>query len=221
MSLLKRKLTKMDALAVIMALAALAALSYVGNRVLSRLIFETHLRSEISRICQHACEQRQRLVAAISAYKQSFGSYPPDHVIRKDPVIVDPVTNQLYYELHGTIYDASNHSSTLLNSSMHLSASLVREFFNTERFKNSAETPEAVKHFLPATEPLMEVHEKPESIGVLSFWPNWEGANADALAEIRFGSWQYNSSKPEHNPGGFDLWIEIQAPGTNIVIGNW
>jgi hypothetical protein len=68
---------------------------------------------------------------------------------------------------------------------------------------------------------LVEVHEKPESIGVLSFWPDWESANSDALAEIRFGSWRYNSSKPEHNPGGFDLWIEIQAPGTNIVIGNW
>jgi hypothetical protein len=221
MTFFKRKLTKMDALAVILALAVLAALSYAGERVVSRLVFESHLRSEIFRICQHACEQRQRLVAAISAYKESLGFYPPDHLIRKDPVVVDPVTNQLFYELYGTVYDPSTRSFTPFNSSTHLPAALVREYFNTDRFKNSAATTEAVKHFLPETETLVEVHERPETIGLLSFSPNWEGANWDAIAKMRFGSWQYNSSKPAHNPGGFDLWIEIQAPGTNIVIGNW
>jgi hypothetical protein len=38
---------------------------------------------------------------------------------------------------------------------------------------------------------------------------------------MRIGTWCYNSTKPQHNPGGFDLWMEVEAPGTNLVIGNW
>lgn len=211
----------MNVLASATIVAILVGLGYTGTRLRARLVFEAHMRSELIRVAEHASEQRQRLVTAISAYKESFGCYPPDHLINKDPVVVDPVTNQLYYELWGTVFDSTNHNFTPLRSSTRLPAALVRSFFNIERFKNSAETADGVKHFLSGTEPLMELHAKPEMIGLLTFFPNWEGANWDAIAEMQFGSWKYDSSKPTHNPGRFDLWIEIQAPGTNIVIGNW
>jgi hypothetical protein len=221
MNFLKAKVTNTNALAIVLAVVALGGLGYAGARVSSRLILEARVRSELIRVSEHAREQRQRLVAAITSYKESFGCYPSDHLISKEPVVVDPVTNQLYYELLGTVYDLTNHSFTPLGSSTRLPAVLVQNFFNIERFKNSAETANAVKSFLSGTETLMEVHDKPETIGLLSFFPNWEGANWDAIGEMQFGSWEYNSSKPLHNPAGFDIWIEIKAPGTNIVIGNW
>lgn len=221
MTRLKPKFTKSNALAVAAAVVGAAGLGYAVWRLASDLMLKAHVRAEVPRIYEHACEQRERLVAAISAYRSNFGFYPLDHVISKEPMVVDAVTNQLFYELWGRVFDPHARNFTPLLSSVHLSEGLVQKFFDIDRFKNSAETTNGVKCFLSETETLMEVHDRPETIGVLSFWPTWPDANWEAIGQIRFGTWQYNSSRPLHNPKGFDLWVEIQAPGTNIVIGNW
>jgi hypothetical protein len=221
MNLLKRELTKRDLLVVALALALLAGVFYVGQRLIAQFLLQAHLRLELARIYQHAGEQRQRLEAAISAYKQTFGCYPPDHLISQNPPVVEPVTNQLYYELLGTVYDQATLKFTPLQSSVHLPTTLIHQYFNIERFRNSAESNMLVRQFLSTPEPLIEAHERPEMIGLLCFAPNWSGINWDAIREMRIGTWCYNSTKPEHNPGGYDLWMEVQAPGTNLVIGNW
>jgi len=221
MNLLKRELTKRDLLVVGLAMALLAGVVYAGERLIAQLVLRAHIRLEVERIYQHASEQQQRLVAAISAYKQNFGYYPPDHLLSENPPVVEPVTNQLYYELVGTVYDPVSRMFTPLQSSTHLSATLIHQFFNIEGFRNSAQSNVLVKQFLTTPEPMIEAHEKPQMIGLLCFAPNWIDVNWDAIVEMRIGTWCYNSSKPQHNPGGFDLWMEVQAPGTNLVIGNW
>ena len=221
MSLLNRKLTKANTLALAMVLLLGLGLGYAAWLLEPRLVLGFRLRSELPRIYQHAYDQRQRLISAILAYQKSFGFYPPDHVITREPLVVDATTNQLFYELWGTVFDPKGRNFTPLRSSTHLSEALVQQFFNIDGFKNSAEMTNAVKNFLPEMETMMEVHDRPETIGVLSFWPNWQDADWDVIGKIRFGTWQYNSSKPAHNPSSFDLWLEIHAPGTNIVIGNW
>ena len=49
--------------------------------------------------------QRDLIVDAIEAYHTHFGFYPPDHVVSRNPLRVDPITNTLVYELGGTTVD--------------------------------------------------------------------------------------------------------------------
>jgi hypothetical protein len=220
-NLLKRELTKRDLLVIALGLVLLTGVVYAGERLVGRVILRAHVRRELARIYQHAGEQRQRLVDAISAYQQAFGCYPPDHLLSENPPVVEPVTNQLYYELLGTVYDPARRNFTPVQSSTHLPATLLRQYFNIDRFRNSAESDASVRRFLTTPEPLIEVHDKPEMIGLLCFAPNWSDINWDAISAMQIGTWRYNCSKPQHNLSGYDLWMEVQAPGTNLVIGNW
>jgi hypothetical protein len=34
-------------------------------------------------------------------------------------------------------------------------------------------------------------------------------------------TWRYSADPAEHNPGKFDIWIEVDVLGQHIVIGNW
>jgi hypothetical protein len=52
------------------------------------------------------------IVTSIEKYRLFFGAYPPDHVVSSSPLVVNPVNNQLLYELFGTVYDATNETFT-------------------------------------------------------------------------------------------------------------
>jgi hypothetical protein len=174
-----------------------------------------------ARLCLEASRQRDRLIAAIQGYKQSLGSYPPDHVLCQTPLSVDAVTNQLLYELLGTVHDVTN-NAFIPSGFPQIPASMVREFFGTESIRNSVEKPQQLRHFLNATN-TMAVYpvQRRGPVGLLAIWPNWEGMEAELYSYFEMASWRYNSSSPEHNAGGFDLWLEIRTPRTNILVKNW
>jgi hypothetical protein len=161
------------------------------------------------------------LLKAIGAYKTKLGFYPPDHVIDQQPLLVDAVTNPLLYELLGTWHDPAAETFTPARfPSVH--RSLIKSFFNTDGFKNSAAKADEVQHFLDASaiEATVAVNSKPD-VGLLGYYPSWEGIEPDIYSLVGLSSWRYNSSAPVHNPGSFDLWIEIETSQTNILIGNW
>jgi hypothetical protein len=43
-----------------------------------------------------------------------------------------------------------------------------------------------------------------------SFWEDFE-----------FTPWRYVTNPAEHNPGKFDLWVEVNVAGKHFTIGNW
>lgn len=201
--------------------AIAAGLGLGGYLLVSRRAYNSKLRAELPRFCRALTEQRDRLKTAILAYRKAMGFYPPDHVLGTTGSRVDPITNQLFYELVGCGYDPTQRVYVPSIGSMHLSQALIRQFFGRD-IVNRTEDPGLPKCFLPSarTEPLLEIHDKPDSIALLSYWPDWEDFDGD-LSGFQIGTWQYNSSAPQHNPGAYDLWLELKAPGTNIVIGNW
>ena|SRR5437016_2590226 len=218
--LLKRRLTFTDSLWVLVVLAVAFAVGYELYRFAAKKVLEARVRSAFPRVCREIRSQRQQLVGAIQAYKADLGFYPPDHVLTRNPLIIDAVTNQLLYELLGTVYDPTNETFSAKGFEP-VSRTTAKELFNADGFKNSASSADSVKHFL-ATEfvPSREVHDDPD-VSVLSFSSGWEEIGGEVAGEFEFSSWRYVSAAPTNNPGRFDLWIEVKVSDKAIVVGNW
>jgi hypothetical protein len=105
---LNRRLTLSQTAAVVVIVAVLGGLGYATYKFIAAQVFEARLRAAVPRLCVAVRQQRAALASAIEAYKTSFGVYPPDHVVRRQPLVVDPVTNTLLYELVGAVYNSTN-----------------------------------------------------------------------------------------------------------------
>jgi hypothetical protein len=206
---------------VCLVLGLTTATGFVGYHVVSNRIHASKVRAELQQICRAVCDQRDNLMAAISKYKEAYGFYPPDHLLAQSTTAVEAITNQLFYELIGCARDRTQAVYLPASSSDRLPLRLVREFFGRD-ITNSVDTPGEPKGFLLSTKapPQVQIHDRPESIVLMSYCPNWNGFDGD-LTGFQIGTWEYNSSSPRHNTGAYDLWLEIKTAETNIVIGNW
>lgn len=220
--LLQRDLTVTGVVIAVVATMVAFALGVFGFRVYGHARAEARLRASVPKVYEDICHQRQVLVVAIDAYRQALGCYPPDHVLSQNPLAVDAVTNQLLYELFGAVYSSTNDLFYTRNFPSIRKVDL-KTFFNVDGLKNSAKTLEKVRCFLTISElsSTAEISEHPHTVALLSYWPTWEGVDTSIYEQIEAGTWRYNSSAPSHNPGKYDLWIEIKTPMTNIIVGNW
>ena len=217
---LDRRLSPRQTAAVIVIVAVLAGLGYGAYQIIAARLLEARVSAAMPRLYAKVREQRGTLVRAIEAYQARFGIYPPDHVLSRQPVVVDPVTNTLLYELVGAIYNPTNKLLSVAGLEP-AEAAYVREFFQIAAFRNCAESQGGLQHFLPAENvPTRLLHDDPD-VFVLgcTAWP--EEVEPEVVWQIDVSSWRYASSAPTNNPGRFDLWIEVKANGQKATIGNW
>jgi hypothetical protein len=217
---LNRRLTPRQAAVVIIIVAVLGGAGYASYEFIAARIFESRMRAVMPGLCAGIRQQRAVLVSAIEAYKASFGEYPPDHVLSRQPLVVDPVTNTLLYELAGAICDATNKMFSM-GGLEPAEAAYVKEFFHIAGFRNCGQSADQVKHFLPAENlPVRQLHDDPD-VFVLSAPVPFDQVDPEVVWKIDRGAWRYVSSAPTNNPGHFDLWIEVRAGDQKITIGNW
>jgi hypothetical protein len=204
-----------------LAVVLVLGLGQVGIWEMHRVQFRNRLRQAVPRVRAESTRQLQMLTRAIENYKSTLGMYPPDHLLDSNPTVVDSITNQLLYELLGTVYDQTNDAFTPIGFPR-ISAKLAKQFFNVTTFKNTSVHQELVKQFIRSSDILatMGVSQKPD-VGVLAFSPNWEGIDPELLQEFPLVPWQYNCTAPVHNRGSYDLWVEFSILGSKIVIANW
>jgi hypothetical protein len=217
---LNRSLTKPQAALVILAAAGMAALGWLAFNLLTAEILDRRIEAAVPLVCAQLREQRQVLISAVEAYKAHFGEYPPDHVVSRQPLIVDPVKNPLLYELAGVLYNPTNKTFELQNLEA-ADAKYVKEFFQCEGLKNCSESPDKLKHFL-TTHPLpaCQLHDDPDVFAV-GFVPSYDKYAPEIIWHVEVTSWRYVSSTPTNNPGRFDLWAEVKTKHRAITIGNW
>ncbi len=172
-------------------------------------------------ICAGIREQRASILAAIEAYKARFGVYPPDHVVSRNPLRVDPVKNPLLYELAGVIYNPKRKVYEVQGQES-ADAQYVRDFFHLQGFKNQSEDPTQIQRFLTLDPlPVHQLHDDPD-VFALGFTDLYrENIAPEVVWELDISPWRYVSSSPTNNPAKFDLWIEVKAPSKSLVIGNW
>jgi prepilin-type N-terminal cleavage/methylation domain-containing protein len=160
----------------------------------------------------------QQLVTAIDNFKAKYGHYPPDNVVETVVLgnrvkIVNPATNQLYYELIGTLF--TNNLFKPLKGVSFLNLSTVATAFHRDGFVNSAEDPKDTRCFLPNL--------RDNQIGQVSVGGQQQ---VDVLIVPVKGpfvpnTWRYVSTSPTNNPDTFDLWAEIVIGKETKRIGNW
>ena len=151
------------------------------------------------------------LKTAINSYKAKKGVYPPDN----------PDTNKwdqapLFYELTGTVQVTAQgtveYQSLFSPGEPPLTAAQIQNAFGIGGFVNTSPERDEVDNFFKTLKP-KQVEDIGGGIKVLV--APYKGK------DNRMARWFYNSSKPVHNPGEYDLWAEIAMGGETIIIGNW
>jgi hypothetical protein len=218
-TILNRRLTGREAAAVIAIVAVLAAAGYLGWQTISARILEAKVNAALPIILSQLRDQRQTIVAAIENYKKEFGFYPPDHVASRQPLLVNAYTNPLLYELAGTLVDTNGFVQFPRQEAAEMS--FVKEFFHSTGIVNSGTSAAAVKRFLsPDTCPVRQLHDDPD-VFALGFQIYTAGIPGETIWEFDLSPWQYVSSAPVHNPGKFDLWLEVKTKTRSVTVGNW
>ncbi len=217
---LNRRLSGREAAVVVAGALALAGAGYLAFEWISAKVLDARVREAMPKVCAAIREQRGEIVKAIEVYKAHFGSYPPDHVLSRQPLVVDPVTNTLFYELVGTIYNPTD-KLFQAGGMEPAEGKYVKEFFQVEGFKNGGESAEKVTKFLKLEPvPVRQLHDDPD-VFALGFQGPYEGIAPEVEWEFEAKPWRYVSSSPTNNPGKFDLWMELTTKKKTVVIGNW
>lgn len=153
----------------------------------------------------------QQLKTVIDAFQQGKGFYPPSNGNTNNVS-----TNQLYYELTGTIYKPNEKEYQTVNGEL-ITVKTIQDFFNAGGLVNSGGD---AKNFFTGL--------KSSQYGELSADPSVkilvvpvEGPNDIDVNGRKLNPWRYNSSTPTNNPGSYDLWAEILIGGKTVIIGNW
>lgn len=220
---LHRRLSPREVVVGLAAAAVLAGLIWVTWNFIAARLLESRVQAAVPKLCAQIRSQQQTLISAIEAYKAHFGFYPPDHVLSQSPLVVDAVTNWLVYELVGVTYDPTNHWFRLGGTET-ADAKFVKDFFHCDGFTNCADSEKMLQHFLPPPPgnsfPLAQFHDDPD-VYVLAFSLPYDEITPEVGEEISVSPWRYVCSAPIHNPGKFDLWIELQTKNQSVTVGNW
>lgn len=217
---LNRRLTLGQGMGVVVVIGLLAAAGYAGYEFVAARLLESRVKSAIPIICDEARNQRSAIVNAIEAYKVQFGSYPSDHVLSHQPLVIDPITNTLVYELGGALLDPRNGRVQVAGVEP-AELGFVTNFLHCAPFRNISDNPDRVKSFLARKFiQTRQFHDDPD-VFVLSFYVTSGAVPIEVAWELDFGSWRYVSTSPTNNPGKFDLWMDIRYHDRTVTIGNW
>lgn len=219
-SYFNRRLTARETIIIVVIVVILAGLGYWAYQFTASKLLEARVNAAMPTVCAKIRDERAKLTSAIDAYKGRFGVYPPDHVLSRQPLVVDPVTNTLFYELVGVIYNPTN-KMFQAGGLEPAEEKYVKDFFQIDGFKNCAQAADKITKFLNLEPlPAKQLHDDPD-VFALGFQVLYEGMPPEVVWEFQTSPWRYVSSAPTNNPGKFDLWIELQARKQAAVIGNW
>jgi hypothetical protein len=149
------------------------------------------------------------VATAIDFYKEKLGFYPPDNPNNL-------MTNQLYFELAGTVYTNRPAGFQTLDGSAEILATSIASTFGVNGFVNTTrgggDDATTAKNFLKGIKPGQYAEIAPK-VRVLT-------SSVLAPGNV-INPWRYNSSKPTNNPGNYDLWVDVLIAGKTNRINNW
>jgi prepilin-type N-terminal cleavage/methylation domain-containing protein len=181
----------------------LVVIAIIG--VLAAFIIPTISKITAMRAVSRTKTELKEVESWIVQYKAKRGYFPPDNP-------GNPATNQLYYELSGTVfangvYRTLDGSSTIATNML---PAAINGFMNTmkEPRDEGMEAQKFIKELKPG-----QVAQMQSSFTVLVGSVGWD---SNGLNPFR-----YVSTNPANNPGSFDLWIDIYVQGKTIRICNW
>ena len=214
--------TLIELLVVIGIIALLASLVVGLTAHSARKMRESRIRGEL-----------EHIATAIDAYHAQFNQYPPDNVVSKDPLVVNPVTNSLYYELTGVVVDDRANRFRSPNRQQWIGASTVSSLFNADGFVNAGVNQKEIKSFISLRSDQHKlILKSPVDVEVLTVPVDWPLNNPLFPPPFNFNSPDPNvkrinpvryvaSPHATNNPATFDLWAEYVEGKKVKIICNW
>jgi hypothetical protein len=161
---------------------------------------------------------------AIESYKAKYGTFPPDNP-------GNFVTNQLYFELAGTII--TNGVYQTLDGSGAIPTNQFGAVYgaNVTGLVNSSVNAKGTDDKPAATKFVQDL--KPGQVGALPAGPTvlvltcsvlWDQPASYPIPNgvpVGMNPWRYISTNPTNNPGSYDLWVDLLIAGKTNRISNW
>ncbi len=190
--------------------------------VLAGLLFPVVGGVNERKIVRKAQTELIEMESAIENYKTKLGFYPPS-----DPA--NPGTNSLYYELSGCNLVNNGATYQTLSGDAQMPVSAVQPVFgvggilNAAKPNSDAEVQKGTR-FLSGLKPgqfLQIAISSPVCTNTVLgsstegplMWPDGSGKSINP--------WRYKSAGTLHNPGSFDLWINVTVRNQTYTICNW
>jgi prepilin-type N-terminal cleavage/methylation domain-containing protein len=198
--------------------------------VISALALSAFSKATNDSIIKRAQAERTMLELAINNYHDQFGFYPPGNASTAPSNLVPALTNQLYYELMGSMTNNNTTpvSYTTLDNLSTLSSSVVSSTFGVGGFMNCSKgsgddkTPSksflsGLKSFQMATNSsgvvvIVTAVNSPGYAPMPGFHP-LDGPNSA-------NPWRY-LCPGINNPNSYDLWLQMVVGGKTNLICNW
>jgi prepilin-type N-terminal cleavage/methylation domain-containing protein len=196
----------------------LTVIAVIG--IIAALILPVSSSVHRQTIIHSAQAQMAQLATAIERYKSAYGFYPPASAF-------GPLTNQLYYELEGTTLTNANYV-TLDHIASIPAASLatvfgagVGGFMNCDK-PGADEAAARAQNFLTElnTNQFSAVTINGTSINLLVSPVGGPDTTYTPLGMSDVNPWRYVNSGT-HNPGSYDLWIQLVIAGKTNLVCNW
>jgi len=209
----KTGFTLIELLVVIAIIAILAAMIFPVIGAIKRIRVRTRAQAELTQV-----------ETAIANYKAKLGFYPPDNAANKVPATYNPATNQLYYELIGTLQTNNGTAFVSKDLAAQILQTDVQTYFGTAGFMNCSrgggdDNTASAQTFLTglkAGQSLLAQN------GIMVLGSSLEGPTMVAGNNgLKINPWRYNSSNPTNNPGSYDLWIDVMVGSVTNRICNW
>lgn len=204
----------------------LVVIAIIG--ILAGLTLSVLTRSRTAAAIKNVEAQLRQIESGIASYHASLNFYPPDNT-NASAIPYDAsnrhfrgVTNQLYYELMGTVL--VNGEFETVNKAEKISPANIQRFFQAEGIANSsAEAADAKQPFLVLKpNQFAEISSTPD-VEVLIAPGDWKGPDTEApVPGKKMNPWRYDSSSTNrHNPNSYDLWAEFYSGNKRVIRGNW
>jgi len=214
---LGHSLSPKEIVAVVLGLTVAAGLLYGCYWAVATFMHRRAIERAIPDVLAGLRNQEQMMVDAIESYKKQLGYYPP---LLTNPGPERGLLNPLCYELLGVRFESKTAQFYISGSKDGLSKDEAQKYFNANSFSNCLPFPTQPTNFLankpfPITPLFRDAELFGIGVGYTEFTPQelWE--------DFEFTPWRYVTNPALHNPGTFDLWIEVNVAGKHFTIGNW
>lgn len=181
-----------------------------------------------ARVNSRGQSELQQIATAIEAYKADRNAFPPDHALPAGSQNrIDPVINQLFYELRGL--DVVNGAFQVKGGRESLQPDAVRAVFGRGGFLNASADPSepAGSYLDPKASGVQRVSVRGVAVDLLVTPFSWPQNAPDAAPLASYGDtsranpWRYVSTSATNNAGGYDLWMEVWVGKDKRTFKNW
>jgi hypothetical protein len=207
-----RALTAKQTIFVLLILTLLGGAVFLAYREVTAWRHRIRVEKAIPNVLTAIRSQLEDLKTAIEAYRGHFGYYPR-------PGNGGPVTNTLFYELVGTRFRATDGTYNLPTTKDPIPGAELERLFKIHSFSNTLPMPTWPTNFLFERQiASVGINGGDEVFGI--GYRDDDGLLEEMFGDFKISAWRY-TQPGTHNPGGFDIWIEVEAAGKHYTLGNW